>query len=280
MRKVVGIVVLVLAPTLGACELHVSPAKTDPRIHRGLDDHLVVFDEHRPLGDRLFVFFPGTGGTPEGYPELLREVAAQGMPAIGLMYPSVPQVGSLCARDGSEPDCTEQVREERIYGVDTSSKVQVSPANSIVNRLVKLLQYLHWADFLDGDQPRWDHIVVAGHSQGGGHAAMLARDHLVARVVFLASPGDQSAGPAPWLLEPRATPANRYFGFGHRDDGPSFFDNWTAMGVPGPLTSVDGASPPYGGSHQLVTDAPAANPHLAVAHKARYTTVWDHLCCS
>ena len=266
---------------LTACELRVPPAATDPRISRALDDHLVVFDEHRPLGDHLFVFLPGTGGTPEGYAELLRSVAAHGMPAIGLMYPDVPSVASLCATDGSEPDCSEQVREERVYGVDTSPKVSVSPANSVVNRLVKLLQYLRWTRFLEGSQPRWDRIVIAGHSQGGGHAALIAHDHEVARVVFLAAPADWSAGTAPWLLEPHATPIDRYYGFVHVDDSPVFALNWAALGLLGPLTSVDVSSPPYGGSHRLVTDAPVANPHASVAVNAvRYTTVWGHLCCS
>ena len=78
------------------------------------------------------MFLPGTGGTPGGSAARLREVAAQGVPAIGLMYPSVPTVASLCATDGSA----------RLHR-DSSS-----PA----------------------------------HSQGGGHAAMLACDHEFARV--------------------------------------------------------------------------------------------------
>ena len=83
------------------------------------------------------------------------------------------------------------------------------------------------------------------------------------------------------MREPRDTPSDRYDGFGHEDDGPTFFVNWASLGLPGLLTSVDGASPPYSGSHQLVTDAPVSNPHGAVAtNAARYATVWRHLCCS
>jgi hypothetical protein len=83
------------------------------------------------------------------------------------------------------------------------------------------------------------------------------------------------------MREPRDTPSDRYDGFGHEDDGPTFFVNWASLGLPGLLTSVDGASPPYSGSHQLVTDAPVSNPQGAVAtNAARYATVWRHLCCS
>ena len=280
MRRILSLLVVVLV--LAACEVRIPPAATDPGITRAFDDHLVVFDEHRPLGDRLFVFLPGTGGTPDGYAALLREVAAQGMPAIGLMYPNGRKVnGTLCPTDASEPNCSEQVREEIVYGVDRSSKIVISPANSIVNRLVKLLQHLGWTQFLDGNQP-----TVGSPRRGRSLPGRRPRGHRGARpsgraCVFFASPGDWAAGTAPWLLEPRATPTDRYYGFGHVDDGGAFLANWNALGLLGPLTSVDGSSPPYGGSHRLLTDAPVANPHVAVAVNAtRYATVWDHLCCS
>jgi hypothetical protein len=279
MRKVLA--VIAASAVLAGCQLRIAPQRTDPGIDRALEDHLVVFDEGQPLGDTLFVFLPGTGGTPENYSALLREVAAQGMPAIGLMYPNARAVnGTLCANDATEPNCSEQVREEIIYGTNTSPKVAVSPANSIVNRLAELLAHLHWTQFLEGGQPKWDRIVISGHSQGGGHAAMIARDHEVARVAFLASPGDWSAGPAPWLLAPTATPIERYYGLVHQDDTPVFEVNWAALGMIGVVTSVDGASPPYGGAHRLVTDASVSNPHGAVARDDRYAPAWDYLCCS
>jgi pimeloyl-ACP methyl ester carboxylesterase len=289
MRKMLMVVVLSIT-ALGACELNIAPKDTDPAITIALSDHIVMFDEDEPLGDRLFVFLPGSGATPAAYERLLREVSGAGMPAIGLSYPNSPSVANLC--DGStDPDCHEKVRRERVYGVNESPLVNVSPANSIENRLTKLLQRLRWTQFLDGGEPAWDKIVISGHSQGGGHAAMIARDHVVARVVFLAAPGDwvSGSGPAPWLLEPHATPIEDYYGFVHVDDGPTFLVNWSVLGMPGSNTSVDGASPPYEGAHRLTTDRNVANPHGSVAGDAAtplvngqavYAPVWRYLCCS
>src|SRR2546427_7367644 len=39
-----------------------------------------------------------------------------------------------------------------------------------------------WGRFLAHDKPKWSQIAVTGHSQGGGHAAMIAKIRLVARV--------------------------------------------------------------------------------------------------
>ena len=210
------------------------------------------------------------------------------MPTIGLSYPNTPSVDSLCG-DSTDPDCHEKVRRERLYGVNDSTLVTVTPANSINNRLTKLLQKLGWSQFLANGQPRWDHIVIAGHSQGGGHAAMIARDHVVARVVFFAAPGDwTSSGPAPWLLEPHATPIDRYYGFVHLDDNVVFRANWSVLGLPGSNTSVDAADPPFGNAHRLTTDVAVSNPHgsvavdaatPAIAGKPVYAKVWRYLCC-
>jgi pimeloyl-ACP methyl ester carboxylesterase len=280
-RSAFVVVALSSVLLLAACELRVAPAATDPGITRALGDHLVEFDQSRPLGNELFVFLPGTGSTAEDYRSLLQAVAADGMPAIGLNYPNSRTVESICQADGNGSDCYEEVRREIVYGVDTSPLVSVSRANSIVNRLVKLLQHLQWSQYLSGTQPRWDHIVIAGHSQGGGHAALLARDHTVARAVFFASPTDwSSTGTPDWLVAPSATPLDRYFGFVHTADHVTPLLNWAAMGVPGSVTSVDGADAPYGGAHRLTTSADVSFPHGAVAVNAHlYADVWTYLCC-
>lgn len=40
-----------------------------------------------------------------------------------------------------------------------------------------------WEQFLENDSPRWNTIVVAGHSQGGGRAVYFAKLHPVERVI-------------------------------------------------------------------------------------------------
>jgi hypothetical protein len=104
--------------------------------------------------------------------------------------------------------------------------VNNSPAESIVNRLVKLLEYLdrhypgdNWGSYLQSGAPDWSRIVVSGLSQGAGMAAYIAKRESVARVVLFSSPWDffgPAKTPAPWLSEPSATPSNRWFAEYHR----------------------------------------------------------------
>ena len=70
-------------------------------------------------------------------------------------------------------------------------------------RLTRLLHQLaeqdpagQWAAYLDGDEPRWSRIVLAGQSQGGGMAAYLAKTRAVAGVMMF------SGG---WTRMPEAT---------------------------------------------------------------------------
>jgi hypothetical protein len=145
--------------------------------------------------------------------------------------------------------------------------VTVTPVNGIDNRLTKLLLYLDqtypeedWSDFLDDGRPNWKRIAVAGHSQGGGQAAMIAKLRAVARVVLFSSPGDAIAGhAAPWLSA-HVTPSNRYFGLAHDQDKTapyaSILITWESLGLTafGPLVPPESSAPPYGGTHTLVTD--------------------------
>ncbi|MEM7679053.1 MAG: hypothetical protein AAF449_24005, partial [Myxococcota bacterium] len=124
----------------------------------------------------------------------------------------------------------------------------------IVGRLVRLLEHLGWNDFLLNGEPRWDRIVFAGHSQGGGHAALLGKLHTVERAMMF-----NSTESAPWTIranETFATPADRYYGFTSIHDVPIYNANiqgWAQMELPGPLTWVNRAGPLPTGVHQLRT---------------------------
>ncbi|CAJ1344242.1 unnamed protein product [Effrenium voratum] len=72
--------------------------------------------------------------------------------------------------------------------------------DGIENRLLRLLRYLHfwkprefWGRFLKHGAVDWSRIILSGHSQGGGHAAMLSFLHPLRRVFFLSSPCDVSS---------------------------------------------------------------------------------------
>jgi predicted esterase len=202
----------------------ILPSETDPSITRFNEPSLVVFDEETPADSPLVVFMPGTGGKPGNAMRLLRVVAAQGYRVIGLEYNDEPAVVQVCPRN-PDPACSANFRARRIFGINGRSPVENTQAETIVNRLVKLLGYLqehdearHWDGYLLDGEPNWNRIVVSGLSQGAGMAAYIAKHKLVARVVLFSSPWDyvRASQLAPWIGEPSATPPDRWFAEYHR----------------------------------------------------------------
>lgn len=260
----------------GSVERSVLPAQTSNAITTNLAPHFVVNpDPQVTQRGRLFVMLPGTRGTPINSRDIVRTGASRGYHAVGLTYANDDSVQELCGTS-ADTDCAGKVRREVITGEDTSALINVNPANSIITRLTALLQFLQtnspnegWGQFLDNGQPDWNRITVAGHSQGAGHAGFLAKLVLLDRAVMFSSPGDTRVGtmsPALWLSLPNVTPASRQFGFTHTQDSLTplarVVDSWQAIGLGafGGLFSVDGATAPFGNSHQLVTSAPP-NPN-------------------
>lgn len=153
----------------------------------------------------------------------------------------------------------------RLDGTDATPLIAVTSGNAILNRIVKLLEFLDanhlgdgWGTFLDAGVPQWTSIAVAGHSQGGGHAANVGRLYGVSRVVMFdwtdVVPG---LGPAPWLSEPKATPADRYYGVLHEGTFPAAVAlGWDALGLPTGTVNVDTGAEPYGNANRLTTAIP------------------------
>ena len=97
---------------------------------------------------------------------------------------------------------------------ETNAAFVATLDESIVDRTAKALRYLAaggpsggWASFLTSIVPEadpassiaWSKIMVAGRSQGGGHAAAIGKLFSVARVVQLSSTCDSvGATPATW----------------------------------------------------------------------------------
>ena len=197
------------------------------------------------------------------------------------------------------------VRLEMVYGsaVHDSPCVDVSPANSIHHRILRLIQYYDTTDpsggaaaFLTADKSELNYSKIAfgGWSQGGGHAGLIARDHLVARTVY-ASQGagqvycealhpsatqlcdldgdgmltagneDELLTAPPWTLQPRVTPGTRQFGAVHRGEkawafAPEAFENF-GMGKKGTEVDIDAVGADYaayGCKHIFSTNAPPA----------------------
>lgn len=254
----------------------VPPGVTDPAITTDPEEHQVVFQPALPLRDELLVWFSGSCGQPANQRRLLREAARLGFRAIGLNYPNCPPVNGLCdPLQPGAPDCYEQVRRERLDGIDRTTLVAVTPANAITNRLTKLLLRLDaqfpaegWGQFLDGGAPRWERLVVAGHSQGGGMAALIGTEHLVARVaMFSWKDTITPLQPAPWLSAPKATPVDRWYGFSHQHSAPIPEEiAWNAIGLAGATVNVDTTPAPFGLAHRLTTDVLPQSGDYAHAH--------------
>src|SRR2546428_1855563 len=144
----------------------VPPASTDNNIDKWLSDHFVWLYPGAERGEKLFVHLPGGANpiqVPASFQFLAREAARLGYHVIVLTYPNQDRgIELLC---GGNPACEENVRLDIIDGGDRSFPVvDVSRANSIDNRLTKLLERLTldhpeegWSQFLNDGEPNWDH---------------------------------------------------------------------------------------------------------------------------
>lgn len=251
-------------PCLGVpLEYMVDPQATDPAIGQPLASHYAYLNPDVPQRQQLLIFFPGSCAPPSLYRSFLREAANDGYHAVGLTYPNCPEVNATCnAQQPIDPDCQEKMRLERLDGTDASPLIDVQPPDSILNRAAKLLAYLDanqpadgWGEFLDATVLRWESIAVAGHSQGGGHAANVGRLFAVPRVImFDWTDVVPFVGAAPWLSKPKATPADLFFALAHEGTFPGAVAlGWDALGVPAGTVNVDTAAEPFGNLHRLST---------------------------
>lgn len=264
------------APPPTSIEREIAPSLTGPGFIGSQSPHIAINPGPATAArGKLFVMLPGTFAVPRTYRLITRTAPTQGFHAIGLTYPNDEAIEGLCG-SSNDPDCAGRARREVITGEDTSPLVAIDANNSIINRLRALLIYLRsnfpgegWDQYLNGNEPVWSRITVAGHSQGGGHAGFLGKLFSLDRIAMFSSPGDTGVAPgssAQWLTLPNITPASRQYGFTHTRDPliPQSLAtvNWGALGLGafGGTVSVDGASLPFSNSHQLLTSA-APNPN-------------------
>jgi hypothetical protein len=315
----------------------ILPTDTDPEIDVALEPHYVVFDPSIRRQNQLFLFL--TGGCPSLPSQgrnattlISKQAAANGFHSINLNHVTCNAAGNGIPQScGGDDLCWERNRLAVIYGGKTEA-FDVSRANSIESRLLKLLSYLAeqhpeegWSGYLHGkaggDQDgsgralgaalleccrharrgdredgqvqgglKWSSIMVAGWSQGAGHAPLIARDHEVARVMMLEGPADRRqvnppANPARWLFEPHATPSARYFGLAHvrgltsvpgaQPGDPFYLESaWQALGIDqlGQTVLVDTATPPFNDTHQLITNL-EPDPKAPLASRTHHHSV-------
>ncbi|MBK9034832.1 MAG: hypothetical protein IPL61_26810 [Myxococcales bacterium] len=268
--------------------------------------YLVVPGAGQPRPDKVFLWLAGSGAEPHQFTNILTIAASAGYVGISLAYDNETQVAQLCSsatvpacNSRMNLECGDQVRRELIYGRDVSDTpcIDVPRPDSIEHRVIRLVQYLDAnfpsvgvRQFLNaaGDGLAWDRWAIGGWSQGGGHAGVLAGDHLVARALYMSKAGDSvlcpltSADPdrdcdvdgdglfdptnedelmvpAPASLRPRLTPGGRQFGAIHEREGAWNYSRETfeafGMGAKADAVRVDGLGP-----------YPAAYADLQCAH--------------
>jgi Secretion system C-terminal sorting domain len=247
----------------------VVPSVTDAAITTNLDAHY-TYVPSGTVKNKLVLFLPGTGAIPMNYTLFERTCATLGFHSIGLTYPNDVTInGTDVCGSSTDTSCYRKARLEVLTGQDLTTKLDVNRANSIENRLIKLLKYLNqqsptqgWGQYLNGDNILWSKIITAGHSQGAGHAAFIAKTYKVDRAIMFAW-ADWSTNfgvAAPWVSAAGVTPTEGYFAFIHPKDGLVAYatatSTWNLFGLTtfGKIISVDTAAGNFRGTHTLVTN--------------------------
>lgn len=269
MKYLIAIFILCFSFSLFAQTLHlVKPSDTDSNITTDDQNHWVYINQNVTPKNKLFVFLPGTFAFPALYTRVLKTAANLGYHSVGLNYPNPLPINVVCGIS-SDTTCHGRARQEVIDGIDRHLAINVSQPNSIENRLIKILQHLdndfpdeNWNQYWTGDSTIiWESIVMSGHSQGGGHAAILGKLKNLERVVIFASEDWMSTldrTPA-WVTMDGATSSNKYFAFTHDEDEALDFNRqqifWEDLGMSptGNLILVDDTTPPFQNSQTLFT---------------------------
>lgn len=249
----------------------VRPSLTEAEINTFDTGHGIYFNPAVKSKNKLLVFIPGTNGTGLGGKLFAQVAAEEGFHVVSLSYPT--SIAATICHSQNDENCFENFRREIIEGNGLSQLIEVNKANSIENRLQKLLIYLknnfkkeNWERYLTKNKEiNWENLILSGQSQGGGHAPLMAKSHKVSRVIMFSAPKDWDRNhnrPAKWYGEGK-TPLNRYFSFNHiRDkqgcDYEQQLKNLKKLGsfAFGEPVDVDKTAAPYNNSRILITDYP------------------------
>ncbi|MEI8290128.1 MAG: hypothetical protein WCH99_11705 [Verrucomicrobiota bacterium] len=286
------------------------PSATDPAITQFNNSHYSVVDPANTNQGRLMLFLPGTSATPALYRAFATNAASLGFHALGLMYPNGDAINSLCAQFAPlDAAAAGNARLEVIDGTDRVSFLTVDRTSCIENRLLKALQYLQanyptrgWGQFYSNNVVLWSKLIVCGHSQGGGMAAMLAKTRNVNRCIVFTDMDWWVAGNRPynWMSAASQTPADRCYLFAHERDQFLDFGEMQTSAAALDVTRYgayvreeSSASPAFNNRHFLSTNlepstnqptsyhgcpvVDAATPLQADGATPVFKPVWDYL---
>jgi hypothetical protein len=237
----------------GGVACAVKPGDTGAEITESFGLHAVGIPATWSSATPVYLHLVGSGGEPakattQAFPneEILAQVTARGAFVLMVAYDNKEPIGSLCKTD---VDCYEPIRRSVIFGEPVPAPYDalksVAKPNDIVSRARALISYLQSKSppgtlpaAISGAELDMSKLRIGGHSQGGGHAALLAKVFLVERLCMLSSPLDgkntiNGAKNVPWVEGSWATPAGNRRGTIHElDDGfAKALANLEAMGL-------------------------------------------------
>lgn len=253
-----------IAP-VGPCSFFTpAEAGANPAGVNADQDNYAIEPPVTPLG-QLVVYLPASLAwparqVPDPTTNFYNTAASLGFHSLALSYRNDSVLGISCKQnDGGVTEsnaCFDGTRKTIVTGV-AAPGAPTTLANSImldegiVARLDAALRYLiknrpgaGWDQFLANPSAptaeariAWSKIIAAGHSQGGGHAAYLAKLFAISRVLQFSSTCDVVAtGPAQWTSSTdtwATSPATRFEGLGNDKDSicPWHVAIWQNMGM-------------------------------------------------
>ncbi|HEY4415049.1 MAG TPA: hypothetical protein VGO57_05090 [Verrucomicrobiae bacterium] len=269
--------------------LSVEPGQTDPAIEAVHGPHLALYDPQLVSRHRLFFFIAGTGSKATNSFGMDSVFAKWGYYAISIDYEN--NIIATASAHSHDPASFDRYRNAIVTGAPVSDAVKVDSANSILNRFQKLLAYLvihdpkgGWDEFMTNGKPAWDRIIVAGHSQGSGHAAYLGKMFKVDRVLMFSGPQDYLSDlnkPALWQAGESATPASQFYAFLSQND-PFNVQHQIAncqllmqLAKPEALAVKPGEAI-HGNYQILINNVPKKQAHGSTL-SGQFTNVWEYM---
>jgi len=267
----------------------IDPSATGADIKTIHGPHYALIDPKAKQNGKLLLFIVGTNGNSDDWIKFADYAATLGYHSICIDYKNL--VNTVACVESRDSACFDGFRQEIMFGSPVSPMVEVDSANSIMNRVTKLLQHLsktypgeNWNQFLNGNNIVWTKVVAAGHSQGAGHVVFLGKKYLLDRIIILAGPQDFLANfnsPASWLSRNTTTPLSKYFACLHLKDPYNFNRqlancNTIMVNHPSDTLMVYPQAAVKRPAHILVADNQTDDAHGAFRNEA-FKQVWDYL---
>jgi len=250
--------------SMAQTSFYVMPNNTNSNYDMNQDSSLVSYGNN-PNG-KLVLYMGGTNSSTNNYVALRTKIVNLNYKFINLSYPNTVPAASLSSSNNAL--AFDEYRQEICYGTPLSDAVSVDSLNSIYTRFLHLLNYLNinypnlnWNDYLiSNTEINWNNIIVAGHSQGSGHAAYLAKFNSVERVLMFSGLNDYSdfySASGNWVNGSSITPQYKFYVYlsllDEIVDYEKQYTNAITVGVTGDSTHVDNLISPYNNSHNLYT---------------------------